>query len=289
MTTEGSLLEVPWKETIAPGEPGPILSVSDEAPAYGVGADPTLEFSRTRMLFLVSNGDRETGPFSLVDVRRLLSGKTISSSDYLWCPGLAGWKRISSIPGLMLLTLGDFGDSGGGEAPEVAAAQPRTERAIGVAPRTEMRLQPHSYRQNLAHYDLARSLRRAFAFFLDAMILALICLAADEAAKTFWVAGHSSGATTRIAWVVADDVGFCWLYHVGFESFLRSSTPGKALLSIRVINRKGECPSILRSTLRFVAKIFSIGCLFVGCFFIKGTRRRRALHDLIAGTYVVRH
>ncbi|MBO7190739.1 MAG: RDD family protein [Elusimicrobiaceae bacterium] len=80
-----------------------------------------------------------------------------------------------------------------------------------------------------------------------------------------------------------------WLYFALFESGSKQATLGKRLLKIKVIDQQGNRLGFGRATGRAFARILSqltlqIGFVMAGC-----THRKRALHDMIAQTYVVDH
>ena len=80
-----------------------------------------------------------------------------------------------------------------------------------------------------------------------------------------------------------------WLYYAYFESSDWQATPGKRVMSIYVTDTEGQRLTFLHATGRFFAKIvtglvpFGIGYMLAGF-----TERKQALHDMIAGTLVVR-
>jgi uncharacterized RDD family membrane protein YckC len=82
---------------------------------------------------------------------------------------------------------------------------------------------------------------------------------------------------------------FCYalfaLYLTGFIA-ARGQTPGKALIRLRVVTETGEKPSILNAFLRALVLILSLMFVFP-LLFPFFNPQRRALHDIIAGTYVV--
>jgi uncharacterized RDD family membrane protein YckC len=84
-------------------------------------------------------------------------------------------------------------------------------------------------------------------------------------------------------------VGAQWLYFAGMESSERQATFGKSAMSLRVTNSEGRRLSFGHATGRFFAKIvsglipFAIGYIMAGF-----TARKQALHDLIAGTLVLK-
>jgi uncharacterized RDD family membrane protein YckC len=80
-----------------------------------------------------------------------------------------------------------------------------------------------------------------------------------------------------------------WLYHAYFESSSWQATPGKRVLSLYVTDLNGQPISFLHATGRHFSKIIT-GLIPLGLGYIMAgfTERRQALHDMIAGTLVLR-
>jgi uncharacterized RDD family membrane protein YckC len=80
-----------------------------------------------------------------------------------------------------------------------------------------------------------------------------------------------------------------WLYYAGMESSERQATFGKAVMSLHVTGLEGERMSFGHATGRFFAKIIS-GLIPLGIGYIMAgfTEKKQALHDMIAGTLVLR-
>jgi uncharacterized RDD family membrane protein YckC len=79
-----------------------------------------------------------------------------------------------------------------------------------------------------------------------------------------------------------------WLYNSILISSSRQATLGKMLMGIVVTDMNGERISFLRATARYLVRAFISGFLLIGYLIQLFTARRQALHDLIAGTLVVR-
>lgn len=79
-----------------------------------------------------------------------------------------------------------------------------------------------------------------------------------------------------------------WLYFALLESSPRQATLGKMALGLRVADVAGRRLSFLRATGRFAAKMLSGLTLLIGYLVMLFTERRQTLHDLVAGTVVVR-
>jgi uncharacterized RDD family membrane protein YckC len=79
-----------------------------------------------------------------------------------------------------------------------------------------------------------------------------------------------------------------WLYFALMESSPRGATVGKMVLGLRVVDEQGNRISFMRATGRFFAKIVSGIILFIGFLMIAFTDRKRGLHDIMAGTLVIK-
>ena len=79
-----------------------------------------------------------------------------------------------------------------------------------------------------------------------------------------------------------------WLYYAYMESSEGQATIGKKVMSIRVTDVDGNRISFLRATARFFLKYVSSAILLIGYIMAAFTERKQALHDMIAGTLVVR-
>lgn len=79
-----------------------------------------------------------------------------------------------------------------------------------------------------------------------------------------------------------------WLYFALMESSSRQATLGKLLLGIKVTDLSGHRISFLRASGRFFGKILSGMILSIGFIMAGFTEKKQALHDMLAGTLVVR-
>jgi len=80
-----------------------------------------------------------------------------------------------------------------------------------------------------------------------------------------------------------------WLYFAGLESSARQATIGKSVMSLRVTNIEGRRLSFGHATGRFFAKIVTGMIPFaIGYIMAAFTEKKQALHDLIAGTLVLK-
>lgn len=78
-----------------------------------------------------------------------------------------------------------------------------------------------------------------------------------------------------------------WLYFAIFESQGWQATPGKHLLQLKVTDLNGNRITFARASARYFSKFFSSLILCVGYLIVAFTKRKQALHDLIAETLVI--
>ncbi len=79
-----------------------------------------------------------------------------------------------------------------------------------------------------------------------------------------------------------------WLYYALMESSANQGTLGKMAVGIKVCDMQGERISFGQATGRYFAKILSSLILLIGYIMVAFTEKKQGLHDMIAGTLVVR-
>lgn len=80
--------------------------------------------------------------------------------------------------------------------------------------------------------------------------------------------------------------GLVVLYMAGFHA-AHGRTPGKSILRLRVVDRSGAKPGIVKALLRGLVLSFSLAFFGIPLLYAFINPQRRALHDMAAGTYVV--
>lgn len=126
--------------------------------------------------------------------------------------------------------------------------------------------------------------RRLVALVIDGIILVIVNSIVRFALGT---TVSDSTTLTSISFVVQVVLG--WIYAATLISSGNQGTFGQMLLGIRVTDLNGNPVSFARATGRhFAGYISALLCLIGGYLFMLFTARRQTLHDLIAGTVVVR-
>ena len=80
-----------------------------------------------------------------------------------------------------------------------------------------------------------------------------------------------------------------WAYFALFESSPMRGTVGKYTLGLFVADKHGDPITFRRASARYWLKILSSLTLMVGWLMAAFTPRKQALHDILAGTLVLRH
>lgn len=81
---------------------------------------------------------------------------------------------------------------------------------------------------------------------------------------------------------------FPWLYCSLLESSKSGATLGKRIIGIRVTDLNGAQIGFGPATGRFFGQILSTMIIFIGYFMMLFNTRRQTLHDMMAGTIVIR-
>jgi uncharacterized RDD family membrane protein YckC len=126
--------------------------------------------------------------------------------------------------------------------------------------------------------------RRVAAVIIDGLILSVVTVPltlAVGAGDTYAEAARSSAASSVSAVVT-------WLYYALMESSARQATLGKMALGIIVTDIEGRRIGFGKATGRHFAKILSALILGIGFLMVAFTQRKQGLHDILAGTLVIR-
>jgi uncharacterized RDD family membrane protein YckC len=130
--------------------------------------------------------------------------------------------------------------------------------------------------------------RRFAAWVIDVLLIGLVTTPITLAMGGF----DPSDPGTQTAYVTSPAFPIVtlaqWLYFALMESSSRQATLGKMALGIRVTDLDGNRIGFGKATGRYFAKILSGLILFIGFLMAAFTERKQALHDMLAGTLVVK-
>ena len=135
---------------------------------------------------------------------------------------------------------------------------------------------------------------RIVAFILDAMVLISFGMLFAAAAGAYLIVdssfndGNLSDRAPYVAVAIALVYVFLFvpLYHVLLWSW-RGQTFGMMAVHVQVLARNGGRVTRRRAAVRFFGRVASVLPLFLGLLMALFDRKRRTLHDRLAGTVVV--
>jgi uncharacterized RDD family membrane protein YckC len=204
------------------------------------------------MHIYISNGQQRLGPYTPEEIARRLASGELMETALAWHEGLTSWVPLSDIVYTMRSSV------------------------------TGIPLPP-----TLPSVSYAGFWKRLAAILIDYIIMFVV---------TF-VIGYIVGLMLRQeGWTSAEDVKtLCyligilaiWLYFSSLESSSLQGTVGKLALGIKVTTLKGQRISFARATGRYFAKFLSGLILGVGFLMAGFTKKKQALHDMMAECIVV--
>jgi uncharacterized RDD family membrane protein YckC len=235
---------------------------------------------------VLNKGNVPTGPFTRAEIAQKLQSGEFALTDLAHVAGLSAWTPLRDV----------LAKVDGTAAPSVApmmappAAVPGYSYAATMAPP--------------AHLVYAGFWLRFLAYLVDYVILDVPLIILSMFAG--FIYGFSAARNHEsVGFVNADggvNVSFVifeitiaiislichWLYFALQESSSVRATVGKRVLGLKVTNMEGQRIGFGQASGRFFGKIISGLCLLIGYIMAGFTERKQALHDMLAGTLVVR-
>ena len=128
---------------------------------------------------------------------------------------------------------------------------------------------------------------RLAAFLLDSLLIAFVLTFAVLVYEAFQ---HQDldGFVDVVVKVGAVNTWLSWAYFALMESSPAQATLGKLALGVYVTDQNGDPISFIRASWRYWAKLLSTWTLMIGWLLAAFTPRKRALHDVLAGTLVLK-
>jgi len=122
--------------------------------------------------------------------------------------------------------------------------------------------------------------RRVAAALIDGLLVGVVLWIVTSILSG---AGDDSGVIGALVSFVAS-----YGYYAGMESSSYQATVGKIALGIQVTDLSGDRISFGRALGRNLAEILSALILLIGYIMVAFTEKKQGLHDMIAGTLVVK-
>ena len=123
--------------------------------------------------------------------------------------------------------------------------------------------------------------RRFVASIVDSILLTIIYNLLT------WLVWPDSWKTNSLFIFVTTTI-FTWLYYSLLESSDKQGTLGKVVLGLKVVDYNNQRISFARATGRYFSKFISAAILMIGFIMVAFTPKKQGLHDMIAGTLVIK-
>ncbi|MDQ2824698.1 MAG: RDD family protein [Verrucomicrobiota bacterium] len=208
------------------------------------------------MQLYVNRDGQRTGPHSIEEVNRQLAAGTLDPTDQAWSESSPGWKPLLSFSGVIM--------PGGASstAASISIATPQLTELI-----------------RYAGFWI-----RTVAFVIDGIILGFVLVVIVSFFKP--TPGQGSGPTALVAFL-SSAIGM--VYMAALWSSSMQATFGQKICGLQVIHAiHGDRISFMCGLGRAFAMVLS-GILFgIGYLMVAFTERKRGLHDIIAGTCVIK-
>lgn len=253
-----------------------------------------------------SDTDRNRhGPVTAADLAELHRAGQLQPDTLVWREGLAQWapwhtlmsEALGGPPPLTVVGAAAAAPAFGMPAASapLASAQTLTEPASPYSPpRTEVS-EPNAHVAG-GPVVYAGFWKRTAAYLIDSFILMVVIGALMTLFAVFGLmsmgmftdpglaagAGMGGFVLLYVIQIVAMALYFAW-----FHASARQATPGKMAVGIKVTDEHGQRISLARGIGRYFASIVSSLTLLIGYIMAAFTDRKRALHDMMAGTVVV--
>jgi uncharacterized RDD family membrane protein YckC len=218
---------------------------------------------------------QQRGPVSLEKLQERVTSNQLTRDQRVWREGLADWVESQTIEGLFPA------------APVLADP--------GNVPLSYQTPQIQYYNPAGAVVVYAGFWWRFLAYMIDYLILLVPNLIVRTAlfsvahVNVLPVARRSPFFMLQLtsAAGLAEQAVY-WLYYALMESSQTQATIGKMICGLQVIDERGARIGFGRATGRYFGKILSGMILAIGYIMAGFTQRKQALHDIMAGTLVIR-
>jgi uncharacterized RDD family membrane protein YckC len=246
------------------------------------------------------------GPVSAGDLADLHSNGQLAPDTLVWREGLSQWQPWRTLVGEVIqgagrpaLASASFATASA-TAPAAAGANPYSaaEPASPYAP-------PRAVLHDAGDYVVGGEVvyagfwKRFAAIVIDSFVVGIVGgIVQMLLMGMFFGVGvgmggdpaslfASAGSIALLALVYLIPIGMQAIYFAMFHASGSQATLGKMAVGIKVTDEDGQRISFARGIGRYFATIPSALILFVGYIMAAFTDRKRALHDMIAGTLVV--
>lgn len=214
----------------------------------------------------IGRDGQKFGPYSLEEVNNHLAAGTLRPTDLAWYEGASGWAPVAGLPGVILP----------GAQPAMGAVPPLSPPIYAGAPAagSSSLVTASSYGGFWV---------RVLAYIIDGIIVGIVAFVIKMllglVGTDFLDHANTTGNLLNFA------LGFLYMT-VLWSS--QGATLGQKALGLAVTTLDGQRLSYGRAVARYFALLLSFVILLIGVLMVAFTERKQGLHDLLAGTYVVK-
>lgn len=243
-----------------------------------------------------AKGSQRMGPVSQDDFNTLVGNGTIGRETLVWRSGMQEWKRYGEVA---------RGSMESPTATAVAGGEHACVECNRIFPEEEMlkygdmyvcsTCKPVFFQRVKEGAPLPTELVyagfwiRFVAYFLDGIIVGIVQFVALQL-PFMMIAGASedpSVQATAFGVYYLLSLAVNWGYHTWFVGRF-GATPGKMACGLKIVRADGDRVSYARAFGRILAQILSGLILLIGFIMVAFDREKRALHDHICDTRVIR-
>ncbi len=226
------------------------------------------------------NGQRQ-GPVSEVDFERFVSEGVVRPDTLVWKQGMGNWQPYGEV-------------AGGAPTPPIPVPLPNPVQPLQPGPGPG----PSPVGPASGKLAYAGFWHRVAAHLIDFVVLYVVSLilfpllglsdagmmAAMEAQDQERLLVEMAAYLSKAVWVsLALGISYTWFFLARF-----AATPGKLAVGLRVVRPDGSRIGNGQIIGRYFAEILCYITLFIGYLIAAFDDEKRALHDYVAGTRVVR-
>ena len=224
------------------------------------------------MWYYVDGAHVRQGPISAELLAQAFRQGRVRRESLVWREGMAQWEPLEAHLS---------------ELPLPAPAAPAVPSPVAPPPQAAAPAADPDRVQD------AGFLRRLGAYIIDNLLLGsayYVVLMIGAVAVAVLAASGGDDDTLAITLGVAAVLAYAlmsYFYYVGMERSRLQATVGKLALGIKVVDADGRRLGWGKASARWAGSLLSYATVYIGFFMAGWTRRKQALHDLLAGTYVV--
>ena len=241
-------------------------------------------------IWYYAQNNQQQGPVTLEQLRSLCSTHRLAPGDLLWTVGMEQWQAAGEVPALADAFSGTVTAPAPWPNPHMNEPQPLPPPSAGYPLQFPLPLDYAPQPPVPAGFWM-----RFAAYIIDYLITGVVgCLIGGVfggiigAVSVF--RGESSLNSEPLITFGSGVLGvtIAWLYYALMECSSTQATLGKMALGLKVTDMDGKRLTFSRATGRFFGKIVSGLILCIGFMMAGWTEKKQALHDILAGTLVVR-